>query len=95
MKFLTAAGSAAGCEFSVWLDTSKGTAAEPDPAYIRTYTWGRAPTGWNGGSINGTGYTSWPEYCAAETQLLAAADLAAMQPPAPTPLVIAGTVFQS
>ena len=96
MQFLSATQSPNGsCAFTVWLDTAQGTATEPDPAYVRSYTFGPAPKGWTGATLNGTAYASWPAYCAAEVQLLAAADLAAMQPPvpAPTPLAVAGTTF--
>ncbi len=96
MQFLSATESANGaCAFSVWLDTTQGAATDPDPAYVRNYTFGAAPTGWAGATLNGTAYTSWPTYCAAEVQLLAAAALAAIEAtPAPATLPsIAGTTF--
>ena len=96
MQFLTATESTAGCQFSVWIDTTQGMATNPDPAYVRDYAFGPAPKGWTGATLDGTAYATWPEYCAAEVKLLAAADLAAMQPPAPTPTpltAIAGTTF--
>ncbi len=94
MQFLAATESTAGVQFSVWLDDT-GTSTDPNPAYVRVYTWGPAPQGWTGASLNGVTYTDWSAYCAAEAKLLAAADLAAMQPPtpAPTPLAIQGATF--
>ena len=96
MQFLVATESAAGCQFAVWLDTAQGTATEPNPVYVRGYSFGPVPKGWTSATLNGTAYTSWADYCAAEVQLLAAADLAAMLPPAPTPTTltsIVGTTF--
>ena len=97
MQFLLATESANGsCAFAVWLDTTQGTATNPNPAYVRSYNFGPPPSGWTGATLNGTAYTSWPAYCAAEVQLLAAAALAAIPPvsPAPTTLTcIVGTTF--
>lgn len=97
MQFLSATQSPNGaCSFSVWLDTTQGTVADPNPAYVREYTFGPPPADWPSAILNGVTYTSWSAYCAAEVQLLAAAALAAIPPVAPTPTAltsIVGTTF--
>ena len=97
MQFLTATESPTGLQFSVWLDTTKTLTdgKTPDPAYVRSYAFGPAPKRWAGATLDGASYTTWAEYCTAEVQLLAAAELAAMWPPtpAPTPLAVAGARF--
>ena len=110
MQFLSATQSPNGsCSFSVWLDTTQGTATDPNPAYVRDYTFGPPPVVgedtltvpptpiyWTSGTLNGVTYTSWPAYCAAEVQLLAVAALAAILPVSPTPTTltaIAGITF--
>lgn len=91
MRFLSATEDPTGLQFTVCLDTSQAS----DPAYVRSYAFGPAPADWTGASLNGAAYTTWAAYCTAEVKLLAQADLAAMQPPAPapTPLAVSGTTF--
>lgn len=100
MQFLAAATDAQGCpNFTVWLDTAKSTKdGHPDPSYVQSYPWPIQPKGWSGASLNGVEYTTWADYCAAETKLLAQAKLdainAAQNPtPAPTPLSVQGQTF--
>ena len=95
MQFLTANQKDAGCNFEIWLDTSKvGVNGNPDPSYVKSYAFGIKPPGWAGATLNGTSYTDWESYCAAESQLLAQHDLQTrLQPPSPTVLPLQGTTF--
>ena len=81
----------------------------PDPKWCRDYRYAGAyviasadgktstmqqePPGWKGGTLNGTAYTDWPSYCAAEAALLAQAELDALTAPDPTPLAMHGKSF--
>ena len=80
MQFLAAEQHPKHLQFRVWLDTSKVDAeGKPDSAFVRHYRFSVAPPpGWSNASLNGTAYTDWAAYCAAEAELLAAADLAAI-----------------
>jgi hypothetical protein len=80
MQFLTAEQYAKHLHFRVWLDTHKAEVdGKPDKTFVRHYRFpAKPPIGWANASLNGTSYTDWPAYCAAEVQLLAAADLAAI-----------------
>lgn len=81
--------------FRVWLDTSKLDAAgKPDRHYEREYRFpATPPTSWAGGSLNGTAYTDWASYVQAEVELLAAADLAALEDKVTATLPIQGQTF--
>lgn len=66
-----------GLHFQVLLDTTQVLPdGSPNPIYLREWDYGPAPKGWTSGSLNGTAYTDWPSYCAAEVQLLADAEAA-------------------
>ncbi len=66
--------------FQVLLDETKLLPdGLPDPKYVKEWNWGKQPTGWTSATLNGTTYTDYAAYCAAETQLLAANHLAFLQ----------------
>ena len=93
MKFLVAQQTPTTLDFSVWLDETKGTASAPDPTWVLSWSFPvNPPTGWKGGSINGTAYASWSDYVTTEVQLLAkqAYDQLTADP---TPLSVQGTSF--
>lgn len=81
--------------FRVWLDTSKTRPdGKPDKHWERRYRFhATPPTGWTGGSLNGTAYTDWASYVQAEVELLAAADLAAIEDKVTATLPIQGQTF--
>ena len=97
MQWLQAHQEASHYHLQVWLDTQKTVTekdvTKPDPVYVKSYRFvATPPKGWSGGSLNGTAYTTWPDYVLAEAQLLAAADYAALHP-ATTDLSVQGQVF--
>ena len=93
--------------FAIWLDTSKatgqanvytftdagGNTINPDPDHVRVHVFGPSPEGWTSATLNGTTYTDWPAYCAAEAELLAEAEAQATQPPTYTVLPMQGQTF--
>lgn len=80
--------------YQVWLNTTQTLPdGAPNPAWVRNYHFGPAPQNWVGASLDGTAYTDWVSYCQAEVELLAEAEEAQMNEPAPTVLTIQGTTF--
>jgi hypothetical protein len=94
MQWLKAEQRGAHYHFHIWLDTTKTDAQDkPDSAYVREYRWpATPPPGWTGATLNGVAYTDWLAYVQAETMLLAAADLAVLEP-AITTLAAQGQTF--
>lgn len=107
MQFLVAQKTPTGLNFTVWLDTAKtveqpnaytftpaGVSApvNPDPAWVRSWSWGLAPKGWQSATLNGTEYTNWAAYVTAEVQLLAQAEYARLTAD-PQALAVQGTTF--
>lgn len=107
MQYLVAQQTPTGLNFTVWLDTTKTVTqpnaytftppsatepVNPDPAWVRAWSWGNAPKGWQSATLNGADYTSWPDYVAAEVQLLAQAEYARLTAD-PQALAMQGTTF--
>lgn len=66
--------------FQVLLDdTQLLPDGSPNPEYLKEWHWSPQPPNWTGATLNGTTYTDYNAYIAAETQLLAAHHLAQMQ----------------
>ena len=95
MQWLRAEPKGSHYHFRVWLDMSKTDAdSRPDPRFVRTYRWhATPPAGWTGASLNGEAYTDWASYVQAEVEILAAADLAALDDAVTDTLPIQGTTF--
>ncbi|MHB1701501.1 MAG: hypothetical protein ACYCSN_15485 [Acidobacteriaceae bacterium] len=96
MQFLTAEQHPKHLQFRVLLDTDKTKPdGKPDERFVRHYRFAaKAPSGWSDAKLNGTAYTDWAAYCAAEVKLLAAADLAAITGTEPvTALPMNGQTF--
>ena len=95
MEWLRAEQKRDHFHFRVWLDPSKTDASgKPDPRYVREYRWHAIPpTGWKTATLNGAAYTDWASYVQAEVEILAAADLAALDDAVTDTLPIQGTTF--
>lgn len=95
MQWLSAEQKGSHYHFRVWLDTSKTAAdGKPDRFWERRYRYhATPPKGWTGASLNGTAYTDWASYVQAEVELLAAADLAAIEDKVTATLPIQGQTF--
>lgn len=95
MQFLSATQDAQGFHYSVWLDTTKGTAQSPDPAYVCNYDWAPCPTNPDGTPDWTGGASAYQQMTLDEVKLLAQADLNAINAPtpAPSPLSVNGATF--
>ena len=105
MCFLVAEQTPTSLNFAIWLDVTKtvqkpnaytftrnGESVNPNPAWVRAWSFGLAPTGWKGATLNDTAYATWAEYVTAEAQLLAQAVYAQLTTD-PQALAVQGTTF--
>lgn len=102
MQFLSATSDSLGYHYSVWLDTTQGTADNPNPAYVFNRDWAPAPmdpvTGaciWDTTQADG-GLAAYQAMTITEVQALAQHHLDTIinrPTPQPIPLSVQGQTF--